>query len=188
MPQVHRGRRPGPNVDRNRARPPRGLRCHRCGYRADWQRGDRNFHARAAPKSQATVAVRPAPPNAWALNSCHAQCRRVTVGADRKSIRQFGEQREHDRTGTGAEIGDAPGARRAVRSDLLPPASVSTTVSVSGRGTSTAGDSARRKPQNSLTPVMRATGSRASRRAVSASMRPSSASSRARALSRTRPP
>ena len=53
-------------------------------------------------------------------------------------------------------------ARRAASSAL------STTVSVSGRGTSTAGVTRKGRLQNSLRPRMRATGSRASRRAASA--------------------
>ena len=43
---------------------------------------------------------------------------------------------------------------------------VSTTVSVSGRGTRVSGESAKGRPQNSRSPRIRATGSRARRRAV----------------------
>ena len=68
-----------------------------------------------------------------------------------------------------------PVPRSAMRSARLrgPPSSIaasaaSTTVSVSGRGTSVASLSRSGRPQNSLTPRMRATGSRSSRRAASA--------------------
>ena len=92
------------------------------------------------------------------------------VGADSGRVRQFGQQREQDRAGAGAEIGDArprdsPDPLRSISS------ASSTTVSVSGRGTSVAGDSASGSPQNSFCPRMRATGSPASRRRARASRR-----------------
>ena len=108
------------------------------------------------------------------------------VGADRERVRQFAEQRQHNGAGTGAEIDDAPGAGARARAIDHRERLFDQRLGF-GRGTSTAGDSARRKPQNSLKPVMRATGSRASRRAVSASIRPRSASSSARSPARTRP-
>ena len=70
-----------------------------------------------------------------------------------------------------------PVPRSAMRSARWrdPPASIaasaaSTTVSVSGRGTSVAGVTRNGRPQNSLKPMMRATGSPLSLRAASASI------------------
>ena len=71
--------------------------------------------------------------------------RRVAVGADREGVRQFAEQREHDGAGAGAEIGDTQRDAPRARPAATAASARSTTVSVSGRGTSTAGESAKRQ-------------------------------------------
>ena len=70
------------------------------------------------------------------------------------------EQRQQQRARAGAEIGDAQRARARGRPHRSRPSAASTTVSVSGRGTSVAALRRSGRPQNSLTPRMRATGSR----------------------------
>ncbi len=93
-----------------------------------------------------------------------------------------------------SRIAPEPVPRSAMRSgeSRLDPArkissAASTTVSVSGRGTSVAGESRSGKPQNSLRPRIRATGSPAMRRFAKPSRRSASSSVRIRADAAIKP-
>ncbi len=70
----------------------------------------------------------------------------------------------------GAEIGDAQGARARAARHRSAASAASTTVSVSGRGTSVAASTRSCRLQNSFVPMMRATGSWARRRCASAAI------------------
>ena len=85
------------------------------------------------------------------------------VGAESRCRRQFGQQRQQNCAGAGADIGDTQWTIEVAAARSISSAS-STTVSVSGRGTSVAGESCNGSPQNSFSPIMRATGSPAIRR------------------------
>ena len=96
------------------------------------------------------------------------------AGAPSRAPRASGRRRSRGRPAAraGARPEDNPSrcrdrecAGRAARSGMAASAA-STTVSVSGRGTSVSGESAKGRPQNSCCPRMRATGSWTSRRAT----------------------
>ena len=76
-------------------------------------------------------------------------------------LRPFMQQRDQQAARAGPEIEDAQTARAGREPER---SAASTTVSVSGRGTSVSGARTKGRPQNSRSPRMRATGSRARRR------------------------
>ena len=96
-----------------------------------------------------------------------AECRGIAARSHRRAqgdvdtkpgrSREFGEERQQDAAGAGAEIEKT----RAVPRDREPRRNTaSTTVSVSGRGSSVSGDRPNSRPQNSRRPRMRLNGSR----------------------------
>ena len=81
--------------------------------------------------------ARSAKPRRDGIGVRRPQRRLADVGADADGLRQFGQQRQQDRAGAGADVGDAKRRSAMVRRAIFP-APASTTVSVSGRGTSVA--------------------------------------------------
>ena len=136
---------------------------------------DQVERSRRAPRRNRRRRTPRGPPSRVprALSRAQARAAVLDIGADAEGFRQFGQQREQERARAGAEIGDAQRAATA-RFGSSAASAASTTVSVSGRGTSVSALSRSGSPQNSLRPRMRATGSRASRRAASAAMAPAS--------------
>ena len=121
------------------------------GYRADWRRS-----GRTRPTAPRRIVARDER-GARAETPVARHCRRRSRSASTlmsvptpMRCRQFRQQRQQNCAGAGAEIGDAqrrdwqPRRRAAISS------ATSTTVSVSGRGTSVAGESFSGSPQNSL--------------------------------------
>ena len=106
------------------------------------------------------------------------------VGGDDPRIRPLRRERDRQASGAGADVDD----RRRCPTGRIRSAS-STISSVSGRGTSVAGVTAKSSPQNSRFPTIIATGSRRARRAIAVAKpeaNPSGAGSRLWLSSRAR--
>ena len=138
-------------------------------YRAGSRRRDRRPAQRrrhvAGDEGRARIEAK-------TLEHCRARppARRISVGADAERIRQLGQKREQDRAAADAEIGDA---KRRVRA---PPRvdggerGLDHRLGFRPRHQRRRHDAQSARLQNSLVPMMRATGSRASRRAPSAAI------------------
>ena len=102
---------------------------------------------------------------AAALSRAVTSASRADVGADAGRVRQFGQERQQERARAGAEIGDAQ--RAAARPAFVDRGERCLDHGLGLRPRHQRGLETRSgRPQNSLPPTMRATGSRSSRRAA----------------------
>ena len=86
-------------------------RCRRSRHRAGCDTRDRSRRRAPRRNRKRRIARARRSPSRSALSRAAASASRLDVGADADGVRQFGQQREQQRAGAGAEIGDAQRAR-----------------------------------------------------------------------------
>ena len=118
----------------------------------------------ATPSSRSASHELHVEPEPRRVRARHRQRVLADVHAEHREVRPLVLQRERHRAAAGPDVGH-PRARRQA------PAPTSTSSSVSGRGISTRRSTVSEIRRNSFRPRMYATGSRASRRTISASNR-----------------
>ena len=157
--RARRARRRAPRADRNRAPRARAHRCRRRRYTADWTRQVERSAERGADSRRRRTPPASTPSRRAFARATVERARLVSVptpnalGNSRMSARRSAP---HPVPRSAMRRGRARGPAHRWRASAA-----STTVSVSGRGTSVAAVSESFRLQNSLLPTMRATGSRA---------------------------